>query len=474
MFFRRRTRWELEYVLCRWSKKDPFTVRMACQNVATFGKPGSGKTSGVGNFLLRNLVRYRNSGGLILAAKPEDKAYVQRVFREEGRPGDLRVMEPGGHERLNILAYEQSRGANTQQMTQLMMHLSETLDIMEKGGSSQGDDGQWTKKFREGLHHGIEIVARAGHLDPWALSCYITGAGQALAELSDEEWLNSFHWQALEHARRNAATDIQRHDHEAARQYWTSTWPRMNDRTRTSIESGMSSILHVFNTGIVRDLLATGTSLKPDVMEDRQWVLLNAPITPGDATNTFINTAVKLVFQRYILQRQAKPGDPLLILFGDEYTKHANSYDAEFFNEARSHKAGAVVLTQSVSRLYASMKGGEHAAEALLGQFGHIVLHTCDSKTAQFACEQLGHRLEMMPGGGPEGGEDAFNLLRLRGGLRPTFSYAYHPILQASTLMSGLRNGGPHNDYCVDAIIIRPGEPFSNRENYLPTFFRQS
>jgi hypothetical protein len=446
---------------------------MACQNVAGFGKPGSGKSSGVGDFLLRAYVSYLNSGGLILAAKPEDKAYVQRVFREEGREGDLLMMEPGGNKRLNVLAYEQSRGADARQQTQLMMLLSETLDIMEKGGGGQGEDSQWTKKFREGLNHGIEIVARAGHLDPWALSCFITGAALSLEELEDEAWKNSFHAQALETARRNAATDIQRHDNEAARQFWTSTWARMNDRTRTSIESGMSSILHVFNTGVVRDLLATATTLKPDVMEDRKWVLLNAPITPGDATNTFINTAVKLVFQRYILKRRAGEGDPLLILFGDEWTKHGTSYDAEFFNEARSHKAGAVVLTQSVSRLYASMKGGEHAADALLGQFGHIVLHTCDSKTAQYASEQLGQRLEMMPGGGPDEPTDTFQLLMTRGGLRPSFSYAYQPILQASSLMSGMRAGGPENGYCVDGIVIRPGAPFSNGENYLNTYFRQ-
>jgi hypothetical protein len=473
-FFRRsRRRGELDQVLGHWAKKDPFTARMACQNVAVFGKPGSGKSSGAGNFLLRSYVRHPGTGGLILAAKPEDKAYVTRLFEREGRADDLLLMEPGGDARLNILAYEASRGADSRQLTQLLMLLSETLDSMEEHGQQGGGEPIWKKKYREGLDHAIEVCARAGQLDPWALQCFFIGAALSLEEIADEQWQKGFHWRALERARENAATGLQKHDHEVARSHWLEAWPKLNDRTRTSIESGISSILHVFNTGIVRDMLATGTTIVPEVMEDRKWVLLNAPITPGNATATFINTAVKLVFQRYILRREAGPDHPLLIVFGDEWTKHATSYDSEVFNEARSHKAGAVVLTQSVSRLYASMKGGEHAADALLGQFGHIVLHTCDAKTANFAAEQLGQRLEMMAGGGPEDKPDAFQLLMARGGLRPSFSFSYQPILQSSLLMSGLRCGGSGNDYLVDGIVIRPGAPFSTGENFLLTTFRQ-
>src|SRR5579863_622928 len=86
---RRLGRSSLDHVLFSWARDDLFTVRDACQSVAVIGKSGSGKSSGSGDHILRALVRYRNSGGLILASKPEDKDYVRRVFREERSEADL-------------------------------------------------------------------------------------------------------------------------------------------------------------------------------------------------------------------------------------------------------------------------------------------------------------------------------------------------------------------------------------------------
>ena len=136
----------------------------------------------------------------------------------------------------------------------------------------------------------------------------------------------------------------------AARQHWTSKWPKLNDRTRSSVEAGLYSLLHAFNTGIVRDLLATGTTLTPDKLEERKWWFVNMPITPGDAPAVFVNAAIKLAVQRYILARKAKAGDPLLCLWSDEFQNVANSYDRAFVEACRSHKACLVALTQSATR----------------------------------------------------------------------------------------------------------------------------
>jgi TraM recognition site of TraD and TraG len=477
MFSFRRSRrpGDLDHVLMPWSPVDFWTVRHACTNLAGFGKSGSGKSSGSGDAVLRALVRYWNSGGLILASKPEDKAYVMRVFREERTLDDLLIMEPGGEYRFNLLAYEQKRGADARQLTQLLMVLAETLDRME-GGGSQGGEPIWKAKNREALDHANEIIIRAGQLDPWALQCFISSAALSLEEVESEQWKQSYHWKMLELARQNAHTDLQKHDHEAARQHWLENWPRMNDRTRTSIEAGLMSILHVFNTGTVRDLLATSTNISPDKLEQRKWWLVNLPIVPGDATATFVNTAVKLAVQRYILGRQAGEGDPLLCIYCDEFTKVANSYDSHTLNEIRSHKGCMVTLTQSISGMYAHMhgQGGEHMTDALLSQYGHIVFHTSDAKTARFASEMLGQRLEMMKGGSPRQPQDSYDVFMGRSHFMPSFNYAYEPILQPLAFMSGLRSGGMDNDNTVDGIVIRPGMPFNaSRENYLLASFKQ-
>jgi type IV secretory pathway TraG/TraD family ATPase VirD4 len=470
---------DLDTIIGHWSKTDPITVRQMCQNTMILGKTGSGKSSGSGDFLLRRLVSYNNSGGLILAAKPEDKQYFLRVFREERRLDDLLILEPGGEYRFNILDYELKRGSDTRQLTQMLLLLGETLERAEAGGHG-GGDGFFKAKSREGLDHAIEIVTRAtGGLDPYALQCFISGAAMSLAELDDPQWQQSYHSQALLKAEQNCTTDLQRHDCQAAALNWRSTWPRLNDRTRTSIEAGMVSPLHVLNLGTIRDLLATSTSLTPEDMENRKWILANMPITPGDATATVFNAAVKLAFQRYILSRQAADGDPLLCIWSDEFQNAANSFDRAYVEACRSHKACLVALTQSTHALYTRIfgHGQEHEADALLTNFGQVIIHTLgDYKTAKYFSELLGERREIFISPSTAADQDDLYESIIWGKSRMSVSAteSYQPVLQPAAFLSGgLRSGGSP-DNTVDGIVIRTGQRFNaSGENYLLAGFRQ-
>jgi hypothetical protein len=477
-FFGRQHGGDLDDVLMKWSEHDPFTVRHACQNTLIVGKTGSGKSSGSGDAILRAFIGYGNSGGLWLASKPEDKEYALRLFRQAGRSDDLLIFEPGGEQRFNILDYEMKRGAKTQALTQLLLVLGETLDRMD-GGGQQGGEPIWKAKNREGLDQAIEIVIRAsGQLDPWAIECFIDGAALSLAETADDAWKQSYHAKLLDAAQANAKTGIEKHDHDRARQHWTSKWPKLNERTRSSVEAGLYSLLHAFNTGIVRDLLATETTLKPDNLEERKWWFVNLPITPGDAPAVFVNAAIKLAVQRYILARKAKAGDPLLCIWSDEFQNVANSYDRAFVEACRSHKACLVALTQSAHALYARMcgQGGEHETDALLTNFGQIVVHTLgDAKTARHFSDILGHRREVFISTTTQPrGESTYDQVMGRLQVSLNVSEKYEPVLQPAKFLRGLRSGGPQNGNIVDAVVIRSGEPFhASGENYLITGFRQ-
>ena len=472
-----KTKDELDNVLLQWSAVDPFTVRNACENVAIFGKTGSGKTSGSGDHILRALVRYKNSGGLILASKPEDKNYIQRLFREERTLRDLIIMEPGGACRFNVLDYEMKHGADTRELTQALLTFGETLERTE--GASGGDrDPFWISQNRRQLHNAIEIITGAtGGIDPWRLQRFITGAALSLAETGDDTWKKSFHATLLEDAGKKANTEIKRHDFELAREYWLAELPALNDRTRSSINAGVMGLLHVFNTGIVRDLLATTTNISPDMLEGRKWWFINMPIVPGDATCAFVNAAVKYAVQRHILRRQAKPGDPLLVIWCDEFQKVANSYDSAFLAECRSHRGCLIALTQSIHAMYANLhgKGGEHQTDALLTNFGHVIAHTLgDSKSAEFFSSLLGRRRELFVNAStsPER-EEMWDVLRGRSHMSVSTHESYEPVLQPSVLLSGLRTGGPP-DYVVDGVVIRSGLPFNaTGENYVITAFKQ-
>lgn len=214
-------------------------------------------------------------------------------------------------------------------------------------------------------------------------------------------------------------------------------------------------------------------------MEQRQWILVNAPIAPGDVTSAIINSAVKYAVQRHLVKRQAGSGDPFLCIFSDEFQKLANSYDAMFLAECRSHKGGMIALTQSIHALYACLHGksGEHQTDALVTNFAHVVVHTLgDGKSAKLWSDLLGQHREIFIGTSTQPrGEELFDIIMGRTEMSMNASERYEPVLQPAVFLSGgLRCGGPENGNVVDGVLIRSGRPFNaSGENYLITSFRQ-
>jgi hypothetical protein len=321
------------------------------------------------------------------------------------------------------------------------------------------------------------VTRATGGINPWHLQSFIAGAALSLDETGNETWKEGFHWRLLVEAKKNAKTDIERHDYELAEQYWLVELPALNDKTRSSINAGVMGLLHVFCTGVVRDLLASSTTISPELLDERKWLLVNMPIVPGDATAAFVNTAVRYAVQRHILRRKAGESDPLIAIFCDEFQKVANSYDSAFLAEARSHKGCLIALTQSMHALYANLHGhgGEHQTDALLTNFGHVVFHTVgDAKTAEYASSLLGRRRELFISTSlAPANERMYDVLMGRAQVSVSCNESYEPVLQPSVLLSGLRCGGPP-DCVVDGVVIRSGKPFhTTDENYLITSFKQ-
>lgn len=462
----------LDEPLLHWTKLDPFTFRDLVKSVFIMGQSGSGKSTGSGFHLARSLVRHGNTSGLVLSSKPEDLEVWTRLFTDAGRLDDLIVIEPRGKYRCNVFDYELKHGADTRQLAQCAMVLSESLNKGEANGGSR-DPFFKAEAYRQ-LFNAFEIVKSAtGKADPWELQLFISGAARSAAELSDPKWQAGVHSQTIAKAHARPKDTIESHDHRLGAQYWLNELPLLNDRTRSSIEAGVMGTLHAVNTGIVRDLVASTTNTTPDVMEERKWWLVNMPIVAGDMSATFINTSLKYIYQRAILRRKAKSGDPFSTIWTDEYQKVSNSFDAAFLAECRSHLGCMVALTQSIHSVYEAVGGPHHhAAEALLTNFATKIAHTLgDAKSAEYCSSLLGSRLEAMSGGGEEGGggmaDDIFGGKRFKG----SFSSSYQPVIQPSVFLSGLRSGG--KDGIVDGIVIKTGQPFSNGENYLKVEFEQ-
>ena len=266
------------------------------------------------------------------------------------------------------------------------------------------------------------------------------------------------HYRWLMEAYAKPKTPIATHDFKTALQYWLGKSPGLDHRTKSNIDAGVSGILHTYNTGIVRDLLATETTISPEVMEQRKWALVNMPIVAGDAESTFVNAALKYITQRHILRRKAKETDPIIGIWSDEFPKVANDYDAAALAEIRSHKGFMVTLAQSMPGMIAALGGDKNNASALLcNQYVKIFHMLGEAETAEFASSLLGKERQITINGSEGSGKSYGDELFGESAFTSSFNEGWAPVLQPAAFLGNMRTGGKSSNYMVDAILIRGG-----------------
>jgi len=474
---RRRQPDMLDRVLLAWNESDRFTVRdLLNGGVAILGRTGSGKTSSSGKAIANALARLPGSGGLILAAKPgEDRGMWERIFKAVGRSQDLLVFSPDSPLRFNFLDYEMAQGGHTRNITRTLMTIGETLGNSDSDGRE--DSSFWSKEQERMIYNAVEVVKLAtGRVSAPDLHRFITGAATTPQQFTSEEWLAGFHNQCLKTAWEKPKTAMEQHDFELAKEFWLNEFVFMADKTRSSIMTGVMGILHIFNTGIVRELASSGTTVTPDDLFAGKWVLIDmAPSEWGDI-GLFIAGGWKYLAQKAVLKRVAHDQSNIATIWADEAQQFVNSFDAHYIAQCRSHRGCMVYLTQSLHAYYAALPGeaGRHQADSLLTNFHTKILHALgDIETANWASGLIGKSLQIFTGGSMSPSEGLYDDLMGSSQYTGNFSQHYESILQANAFMHGLRTGGAANGFVCDCFVIRSGEPFASGENWLATSFDQ-
>jgi hypothetical protein len=465
----------LDTILLHWTKLDPFTIRdLLNGGVAVFGRTGSGKTSSSGKLLARQIVQYGRSGGLILAAKPEDRAYWQAIFTMAGRSADLSVFSPAEPLRFNFLDYEMRHGGHTRNIVNCLMTIAETLRLGRSSGGS--DEPFWPQQNERMFHATVEIVKLAtGRVTAPDLQQFILGAAVDPSELESPKWQADFHCQLLNAAHQATKSSVEEHDFQLAVDYWLSEVPRMGERMRTSILAGVMGLLHVFNTGIVRELVSGETNFSPDHMLSGKWLLVDMAPTEYGELGRFVCAGWKYLTQRRLLRRAAQSDDTIHVIWCDEAHQFVNSFDSAYIAQSRSHLGCMVFLSQSLPGYYAAFPGasGKDDVLSLLANFGHTIVHASDAETAEWAAKSLGMRKETLFSGSAGPPTDSYDQLLGESHATSSFSEHYEKVLQDSVFMNGLRTGGEINGRQADAIVLRFGQPFSTGDNHLFRTFSQ-
>jgi hypothetical protein len=466
----------LEQVLFQWdsSSRDSFTLRDLMNSLAVFGRTGSGKSSGSGAALMRSIVNYPGSALLICAAKPEERDDVCRIYKQAGRLDRLIEFTPGGSEHCNFLDTIAKTGGGAREVAKFMGMVRETL----RSGDAKGGEGDkfFEDEGNRAIYNATVVTSLAsGEVTAHGLQMFLGGMAQAATQIQDPQWRKGYHCQTIKRAVAAPKSAIEEHDLGIAVEYFLGEMPSLNDRTRSSIMTGVYGLLHLFNSGIVREMCSGKSTFTPADLLHGYSVLCNMPASVYGDQGTLVNVGLKYLVQRAVLKRHARAGDPVIGIWADEAQQViCPSFDAHYLAQCRSHRAFMVYLTQSMSGYYSAMRqAGKHQAEALLANFGHVIFHACDPVTAEWAVSKLGKTLTTFIGGSFAPQADVYDELFGQPKFSGSFSESYSEILQPHVFMNDMRTGGPGCDYCVDSFVVRSGIPFANGQSWKPVTWRQ-
>jgi len=465
----------LDHTLFVWPSGDAFTRRDLMRSVAAYGITGSGKTSGSLMRILDSVVDDPMSSLFIVAQKPEDRRDFEKLFKRHGRRKKLLVVDKTAKQRCNLIDTELKAGAGTLDLTDLMMTLGEAL----VAGSGRGGENElfWAMMQQRMISNAIGAIRMAGlPLAAPTIREFLATAAYSLDALSKPEWQALFHNRTMQAAFKAEKGKLDAHDFENLFTYWINEFPAMDDRPRTSALAGVMNTLHVFNTGLVREVCSTDSTITPSVMEDGYSVLVDLPFTLQGLDGRFIAGGLRRIWQNHILRRHARPGDFYNVMVLDEYQESVTGFDPRYIAQCRSHLGCMFTLTQTIHSQYGAAGGGDashHKVQALQSNFGHRIYHTVDPQTAEDASKLAGQYLEEMVSISPSGqNPDLYDQIHGNLHYQPSISYQWQPKIKVADLMRQ-PTGGPACGNKVGGVVIRLGQPFLNGENFQFVLFDQ-
>lgn len=471
--------WGLDTTLLEWTAGTPWSIGDACQGAQIFGSTGSGKTTGSLAAICGAFLR-AGFGGLFLTVKAEDRETYTRYVRDAGRLDDLLVFSYENRLRYNFIEEEmrQSEGAIglVENLTALLMTVTELGD---RGGGGGGQDNERyfrleaTRLARNGL---LALVLSSDTVTVPDLHRLITSAPVSPEQVQNPEWQKgSYCFQRLQAADRMPKSESQRADFDLALTYFLNEWPALSSRTRSVVQSTLTSATDLLSRGAARDMLSSPQSnVSPSMMYDGAVMIADFPVLVYRDIGQLIQVILKFCWQRAHARRDVSQKPRPTFIVADESQLLLVDEDQRFQAISRSTRTAVVYATQSISAYLDTL--GAHAESKVHALLGNLQLRVChqqtDIRTIQYMQELIGRSRQFMMNGNTS--RDADWLAPLWGtgsGGSSGFSEAYEFELQASDLNSLAKGGPPH--WTSEALVYQGGRRFPNGRTWMPVAFRQ-
>ena len=459
----------------------PWTARAALESTLILGGVGSGKSSSSGRAIALAFLR-AGWGGLVPTVKSSERERWIDYARQTGRESNLIIVDDSCFHRLNWLDYALATFASDgfeQNLVPLIMQMADAANVAD--ASAGGNDNPFFRRAaEETLSHALGIINAAhGTVNLRTLYEFITTAPTTRDEAASEQWQKQSSFAktmiiAAYKARDEGDAYAERLLDEHG-DYWFVQFPRLGDRTRSSIIATLTSVLYPFLSGKLRTLFGTQTTFAPELCRDGAIIILDLPVLKYGKAALIAQQTIKylwqLSMQREVPHSKLRP----CFLIVDEYQRLASPIDSESMATAREARVASVLISQDVSTLRAAFAGiNPHAADALLSKAQTRIFHaTTDPETARYAAGLCGKQdrynnsqslsRSQNSGASTNQGEQA----GASGGghgtsqteTRTITSYQDYAI-RPEAFANELRTGGPKHRYRADAMVIRNGERF--------------
>ncbi len=156
--------YSLDEPLLWLTRKNPWTIRMACEGTQILGDMGSGKTSGSGRTLAKAMLP-AGFGGLVLCKKVDEYATWIDYAKETGRMDQLLIVDPSQPWRFNFLDYQFKRAGEGAGYVDNAVALFMNLIENRREGAQQTrgrNEAFWVDGARRLVRHTMEALLLAG------------------------------------------------------------------------------------------------------------------------------------------------------------------------------------------------------------------------------------------------------------------------------------------------------------------------
>ncbi|MEQ8627077.1 TraM recognition domain-containing protein [Ekhidna sp.] len=458
---------------------NPWTVRNACEGVQIFGGIGSGKTSGSGQTLALKYLQ-AGYGGLVLTVKTDECDRWKEYCKEAGREDDLCIIEPDGDYTFNFLDYEVNReGQGGGQTENLVMVMKTVIKANSLGQSKSNNEEFWDDALDMLLISLIDLCTEGkskltiDDINDIARSLPKSPEDRNRKSFRSTRFYEFFHYVEKLFADDDNYTEPHRmRIFKSLEYYFFSTLAELSDKTRTIIEQMLWGFLFRLSREPVYTLFCNNSpNIVPEDSIDGKIILLNLPTKVYDKVGKDAQILFKYIWQRAMERRNVKEdgGEPVF-LWADEAQNFIHEHDFSYQATARSSRVCTVYLTQNINNYLASLGGdkGEHQVKSFMGTMATKIFHSnADIETNMYASKMFGQVYKPFPTKTKAMGKE-FSVSE---------SYSWNKDADVPPeLFTGLKTGGPKNNFEVEAFIHRQGTPWEvngTKENYIKTFFKQ-